>query len=226
MQCRVCHSPNLKSLGGVEDFPFVECSNCAFTFSPTISREWLEEQYSNGFHGARDGAPASGWASEPTFLQPALEMLKDRHPLRILDFGTGQSWIPDHLRELGHRVIGLDLDPPLRPHPDRLTGNLLELQLDGGQFDLIFSFQVFEHLPEPGPFLAELLRLTKPGGLLLIHTDMETEEREKGFTDWWYVLPPDHCVFFKHRTFEVMLQGTPHRVCYKDPCYVIIEKAP
>lgn len=59
---------------------------------------------------------------------------------------------------------------------------------------------------------------------MLIHTDMETEERKNGFTDWWYVLPPDHCVFFKHRTFEVMLQDSPHRICHKDPRYVVMRK--
>lgn len=86
------------------------------------------------------------------------------------------------------------------------------------------AFQVFEHLPEPRPALAELLRLTRPGGLVLVHTDMEAPERdERGFTGWWYVAPPDHCCLFRHRTFAVPLAGTPHRIVWRDPKSVLIE---
>ncbi len=68
------------------------------------------------------------------------------------------------------------------------------------------------------------MRLTRPGGLVLAHTDMETPERdERGFTGWWYVAPPDHCCFFRHRTFDVALAGTPHRIVRRDPKSVLIE---
>ena len=221
-RCRVCGSPALASLGEVSGYEFVECGRCAFTFAPRLDRAFMAELYSAGFHGPEDGAPEVGWA-DPSFLVPALALLEGRGPLQVLDFGTGQSFIPDLLRADGHRVIGVDVVPPLRPHPDRLTGDLLELELDAGKFDLVFSFQVFEHLPEPMPCLRELLRLSRPGGLVLIHTDMETPEREAGFREWWYVLPPDHCCFYRHQTFETFLAGTPHRIVYRDPKCVIIE---
>ena len=38
--------------------------------------------------------------------------------------------------------------------------------------------------------------------MIAIHTDMETPERENGLACWWYATPPDHCAFFRHRTFE------------------------
>ena len=224
--CRVCGSPDLASLGQVSSFEFVECGHCAFTFAPRLDRASMAESYSAGFHGPEDGAPDIGWA-DPSFLAPALELLQGRGRLHVLDFGTGQSFIPDLLRTDGHRVIGVDVVPPLRAHPDRLTGDLLELQLDSRGFDLVFSFQVFEHLPEPAPYLRRLLRLARPGGLVLIHTDMETPEREAGFSHWWYVLPPDHCCFYRHRTFEAFLEGTSHRIVYRDPkCVVIRTGAP
>jgi SAM-dependent methyltransferase len=88
-------------------------------------------------------------------------------------------------RAAGRPAVAVDLVPPLRPHPDRLTGDLLALRLAPGTFDLAFAFQVFDHLPEPRPFLNELLRLTRSGGLVLVHTEMETEERAHGFARWW-----------------------------------------
>ena len=224
VNCRVCGSLALGSLGEVSGYEFVECGRCAFTFAPRLDRVFMAELYSAGFHGPEDGAPELGWA-DPSFLAPALALLEGRAPLQVLDFGTGQSFIPDLLRADGHRVIGVDVVPPRRPHPDRLTGDLLDLGLDAATFDLVFSFQVFEHLPEPTPYLDELLRLTRPGGLVLIHTDMETPEREAGFREWWYVLPPDHCCFYRHQTFETFLEGTPNGIVYREPKCIVIRTA-
>ena len=180
--------------------------------------------YQAGHHGADDGAPEVGWASLE-FLGPALDRLGSGRRLHILDFGCGQSYVPAALRAHGHRVIAVDLAPPVQRHPDRLTGDLLALSIAPGAFDLAFAFQVFEHLPEPRPVLDELLRLTRPGGLVLVHTDMETEERGRGFAKWWYVAPPDHCAFYRHRTFEVYLAGTAHQLSGREPKSVLIQVA-
>jgi SAM-dependent methyltransferase len=211
-----------RPLAAVGWFRFVECGHCGFVFAPAVRQDAMVRAYERGHHGPDDGAPDVGWASLE-FLGPALDRLGGRWRLNILDFGCGQSYVPAALRAEGHRVVAVDLAPPLQPHPDRLTGDLRTLKLAPGTFDLAFAFQVFEHLPEPRPFLDELLRLTRPGGLVLVHTDMETAERARGFARWWYVAPPDHCAFYRHRTFEVYLAGTPHRLSWRDPKAVLIQ---
>lgn len=82
-------------------------------------------------------------------------------PLQMLDFGTGQSKVPEILRRQGHHMEAVDVMSPLRPHPDRLTGDIRELQLPENSLDLSFSYKVFEHLPDPRPILDELFRVTK-----------------------------------------------------------------
>lgn len=224
LACRACGGRVLEPLGRVKGYDFVECATCAFAFAPAITPRVLEELYAKGYHGPEEGAPEAGWApDEAEFLAPALERLGEG-PLRILDFGTGQSRVPDALRAMGHRCVAVDVAPPEREHPDRLTGNLLDLDLPPS-FDLAYSYQVFEHLPEPRPYLRRLLALTRPEGFVLVHTDMETREREEGFTKWWYVTPPDHCSFYRHRTFDAMLAGTPHRVVHRSPEVVLVRKA-
>jgi SAM-dependent methyltransferase len=222
--CRMCGAATTPActVGG---YRFVECGRCRFVFAPAITAEFVMRLYEEGYHGPGEGAPEVGWANTE-FLEPTLERLDGRGPLEILDFGAGQSGIPDLLRERGHRVVAVDVAPPLRPHPDRLTGDLLELGLAADRFDLAFSFQVIEHLPEPRPYLEELLRLTRPGGLVLLHTDMEVPEREGAVEGWWYVMPPDHCSFFRHRTFEVFLKGTPHRIIATTPKSVTLQVGP
>lgn len=216
-QCRMCGA-GVHFLDRVDSYPFFECPDCRFIFTPSIPKARTDDPG----RGTQDPAPAEGWADE-RFLEPALARLDEGRRLSILDFGAGDSRVPDLLRARGHRVIGVDLVAPARPHPDRLTGPLESLGLPVGTFDLVYAFQVFEHLPDPAGVLAELLRLTRDGGLVLIHTDMEVDERPRNFAEWWYVLPPDHCSFYHHRTFEVYCQETPHRLVWTDPKRVIIE---
>lgn len=217
--CPMCRKGQVRFEGAVNKYEFLSCTYCQFVFCPAITPEYLAQLY----HDPKDDAPETGWANI-SFLYRALDMFEPGRSLRILDFGTGQSTLPDLLRQQGHRAIAVDMVLPIHHHPDRLTGNLLELKLAPEQFDIVFSFQVFEHLPNPKPILDELLRLTRPKGLVLIHTDMETPERDQGFTHWWYVLPPEHCSFYRHRTFEVYLKDTPHQLIWRDSKCVIIQK--
>lgn len=189
--CKWCSSKSLKDQGEVKGFIFVECRSCGFTFCPYISQEFMDRLYGQGYHANEEKVPGHGW-SRVGFLEPVLKRYGPEESLRILDFGCGQSKVPKKLREMGHKVLGVDVTPPRHPHPDRITRNLPDLQLAPEQFDVVYSFQVFEHLSEPAPIFRELIRITKPGGYILIHTDMETPERKEGFSNWWYVLPPDH----------------------------------
>lgn len=189
MSCRLCGDGRLQHAGAVEGYYYFECPTCRFAFTPDVDEQALQTLYASNYEGLDGRPPPHGWAP-PAFLEPALQRLGQQEPLTILDFGAGQSHLPWTLRQSGHRVVAVDLAPPTQPDPDRLTGCLLELALTPDQFDLSYSFQVFEHLIEPRPYLDELLRLTRPGGYVLIHTDMETDERPENLSDWWYAQVP------------------------------------
>lgn len=172
----MCRRYTTAYVGTVKGFPFVHCHYCHLVFCPVMDTAKSVALYESGYHGINDGAPQQGWA-DPAFLQPALARLDPATPLNILDFGAGQSLVPKRLRARGHRVLAIDVIPPSEPHPDRFTGDILTCALPEKEFDLIYSFQVFEHLPNPRPVLCKLLQLVKPDGYLFIHTDMETPER-------------------------------------------------
>ncbi len=61
-----------------------------------------------------------------------------------------------------------------------------------GSFDAIMCIEVFEHLPDPQPALAEFARLLRPGGYLLITspfcslTHFAPYHYASGFSRYWY----------------------------------------
>lgn len=98
------------------------------------------------------------------------ETIAARGRCRVLEFGAGLSGFSDYLGELRASVdlTVQDVTPVneryLRPRADRLhIGSVLEID---GQFDVIFSTFVFEHVSDPRGTLEKLMTLLAPGGSL------------------------------------------------------------
>lgn len=77
---------------------------------------------------------------------------------------TGIEVDPLYVRMAGLRVEGLAGAAVHAIDPDR------PLPFADGAFDVIESMDVIEHVPEPGAYLAELLRVLAPGGMILLVT--------------------------------------------------------
>jgi SAM-dependent methyltransferase len=92
----------------------------------------------------------------------------------VLDAGAGRGLrFPYDHRDRAARIVGVDVDPAVRGNPNvssATVADLTALPFADGEFDVVFSKFVFEHLDRPLATARELRRVTKPGGHLLIHT--------------------------------------------------------
>jgi SAM-dependent methyltransferase len=92
---------------------------------------------------------------------------------RILDAGCGSGRMLQELMGYGH-VSGIELDEDAaalaaqRDCGEVEVGRLEELPWQDDTFDLITSLDVVEHTPDDRRALAELRRVSKPGGWLLL----------------------------------------------------------
>ncbi|MBX7430652.1 class I SAM-dependent methyltransferase [Mycobacterium sp. Y57] len=102
------------------------------------------------------------------------ERCRDRD---VLEAGCGEGYGADLIAGVARRVIGLDYDDSAvahvrtrYPRVDVRQGNLADLALDDASVDVVVNFQVIEHLWDQGRFVAECLRVLRPGGALLMST--------------------------------------------------------
>jgi SAM-dependent methyltransferase len=92
---------------------------------------------------------------------------------RVLDAGCGSGRTLVELADYGE-VTGIELnDEAAELARDRglgevVVGRLEELPWDDGTFDLITCLDVIEHVPDDVGALRELLRVSRPGGWLLV----------------------------------------------------------
>ena len=93
---------------------------------------------------------------------------------RVLDLGCGSGYGAAALAARGARVVALDRVPPdaaSRKGAARFVRADLEaLPLAPHAFELVASFQVIEHLVDPGPYLDAIARCLAPGGTAVLTT--------------------------------------------------------
>ena len=93
---------------------------------------------------------------------------------RFLEVGCGPGFVTEALRELrpGLTVVGLDLDPTLLGVAKDLfpavRGDATRLPFADDSFDFVYARLVARHLPDPTAALAEMRRVLRPGGRLVV----------------------------------------------------------
>jgi SAM-dependent methyltransferase len=124
------------------------------------------------------------WA--PRYDEPGNALLEAEEPVVreilaalpvgvALDAACGTGRHAAQLAELGHRVIGVDATPEMLavarakvPEGDFREGDLRALPLADESVDVAVCAIAVSHVPELAPVLAELARVLRPGGHLVL----------------------------------------------------------
>ncbi len=90
------------------------------------------------------------------------------------------------IKTLARKLLGFDrrfarelrrqLGVPRLPRPPVIHGDATRMDFPDGSFDFVYSFDVFEHLPDPARVLDEIARVLRPGGGSLISVHLFTAE--------------------------------------------------
>jgi 2-polyprenyl-3-methyl-5-hydroxy-6-metoxy-1,4-benzoquinol methylase len=126
--------------------------------------EWQTEAAGNG---------ASGEKLTSVFV----ELVKKLDDVRsICDLGCGNGHISGRLGALGYEVTGVDasasgIQIARGTYPQvNFVHALIDRELSLGQFDLVISSDVIEHLYRPSDLLDAIVAQLKPGGHVLLGT--------------------------------------------------------
>jgi ubiquinone/menaquinone biosynthesis C-methylase UbiE len=166
---------------------------------------WLYDLYAGRYDGIKQVNPAD----EDVYLaRPILERLDCARVPLVLDVATGTGRLPLALLEqpgFQGRIIALDLSrkmlaraaEKLAPFGDRVA--LLHhpaetLPFPDGAFELVTCLETLEFLMDARAMLGELVRVLRPGGLLVLTNRQGLDAR----------LMPGHT--YAHEAFEQLLR--------------------
>lgn len=111
--------------------------------------------------------------------EPFLEFAGVKPGYRVLDFGYGTGTVSLALTKRGAKTVGVDASESyldgarrLRSHPDVTYehGDARQLQYSDPSVDACVSTLVIDIVPEVDLFVAEMRRVTRPGGVVACGT--------------------------------------------------------
>jgi SAM-dependent methyltransferase len=164
-----------------ESFPTLEAAQAEFlALRPhTAGYRWVKDALHNCIRV---------W--EYPFVYTNLRAFIAENPARrpfIVDLGSGATFFPFAVARLGARVLALDNDldsvrslDNARRTLDTGSGavesaeaDIRRLKLADASVDCMYCISVLEHLEDPETPLAEIARVLRPGGLLILTFDID-----------------------------------------------------
>jgi ubiquinone/menaquinone biosynthesis C-methylase UbiE len=115
----------------------------------------------------------------------------------VADIGTGTGFVLKGLVERAARVVGFDESADMLAvarknladyaHVDLRLAEGKSLPSKDGDFDAVFANMYLHHAPDPQAAIAEMVRVLKPGGKLII-TDLDSHDQSwmrEAMADRW-----------------------------------------
>lgn len=97
----------------------------------------------------------------------------------ILDVGCGNGWLSSNYQKDNNHIISMDislknvmesLKNQSHPNHEGMVADVYHLPIKENSIDCIVASEVMEHTIDPKKFIAELIRILKVGGRLIITT--------------------------------------------------------
>jgi SAM-dependent methyltransferase len=143
----------------------------------TVAGEYASER---GLLGRRD---AFRYAEGPDAPALAVAAVLEASPRRVLEVGCGPGEAAERIAASGAEVVAVDSSPRMvelarARGVDARLGDAQKLDFPDESFDAALAAWMLYHVPDPARALAELARVLRPGGRLVVVTNRAEHLRE------------------------------------------------
>ncbi|CUU53584.1 Methyltransferase domain-containing protein [Parafrankia irregularis] len=154
--------------------------------------------------------------------EPAVPWLEPLHPdMIILDVACGAGHVAELVAPRVRQVVGLDVTTELlRIAATRLRdagvanvlfqeGDAARLPFLDASFDVVYCQAALHHFPDPRPYVAEMARVCRPGGRVVISDMVAPSPRLRGpFDDLHRRIDPSHAATLLDTEITTLLRAT------------------
>jgi 2-polyprenyl-3-methyl-5-hydroxy-6-metoxy-1,4-benzoquinol methylase len=136
----------------------------------------------------------------------------------FLDIGCATGLLLNHLKQKGWRTTGVELCRESAEYGiqrfglDIFIGTLEQAAFPDRFFDVVHFSHLIEHVPDPRGLLAEVRRVVKPDGHVVLTTPNAGGLHARFSGPGWRSAIPDHVYLFARRTLRRLLRETGFRV--------------
>ena len=218
-------------------FEYANCMDCGAVFQvPTPTAEQIASFYPEEYAPYQPGKQKQpnpiesavlrscyGYthldSSLPDWLGRLLGMLLYRDSIpyvpggRLLDVGCGGGKYLLAMQRIGWQPQGVEFNEQAvatcrQSGLDVFQGELADAGLPDASFDLVTARHVIEHIADPAAFVAEIARVLKPGGMMVIKTPNAQALGRRWFgVDWYANDVPRHLILFSPANLRLLAEN-------------------
>ena len=218
--CPVCQSTRLQYRFSVEGYGVMRCEDCGLMLTnPQPSDAELARIYGEDYFLVENDAAGQRHVDE---LKQAtadlyLDLLAKYTPLlagaRLLEVGSGQGDFLVRAQARGMDVTGVEYSAhangiargKLGGRGKLLVGEVGNVQVSDGPFDVIAFSDVIEHVRDPAAFIGHVHALLKPGGIVFVATPTQDSWSARLLGQRWMEYKPEHLWYFSAATLRSLL---------------------
>jgi len=223
--CPICSQPDSSFFLSGRDylssytrrFTLVKCAGCGLIrLDPQQEPEDGQALYQPDYYREMKGISK---ILETLFLNERKRIVEKfkKPPGALLDLGCGTGGFLKVMARGGWKAQGIEKSDKIKKYSTEenkiYCADLLDMKFDGGSFDVITLWQVLEHLSDPKKYLAEINRLLKEDGILVVSVpNIGSMQAKFGANKWFHLDVPRHIWHFTPETVSELLRRAGFRV--------------
>lgn len=197
---------------------FYSCTGCGLGFiHPPPTQDEIEKIYDQSYYdswGINCGDGATERMKQATF-HDKLAVIEKNMPTkgRILDIGCATGFFLDAARQRGWEPYGVELSSYSsgiareKIGDDRVfNGQVAEAHFAHDFFDAVVMTDVIEHVVAVRPFIAEVVRILRPGGVVAITTPNPQSLSCRMLGRHWPHYKLEHLLYFTPDALSLLLE--------------------
>jgi 2-polyprenyl-6-hydroxyphenyl methylase/3-demethylubiquinone-9 3-methyltransferase len=160
---------------------YFRCGACGLIFTPSFNSFTAEDFKAFIYNDTYLAADPPFVEERPERDSQMIDVLLGnfRNSLRMLDYGGGTGLLARKLRAKGFTDVK-SYDPFYQP--DTVADSVAPA-------DIVFSFEVVEHIPDQLAMLDDIMPRMKPDGVFIFSTQLQPADIVSQGINWWYIMP-------------------------------------
>lgn len=174
--------------------------------------EKIKEQFS------KQAAGYTSVKAHAEALHTIIEMSGVTENDNVIDVACGSGIVSCAFAKYAHHVTGIDITEEMLEQARKLqvenlltniewvAGDVEPLKFDNNQFSIVFSRFSFHHFLEYEKVFEEMIRVCKPGGVVMVVDVVLPDEKRKAYDDMEALRDPSHSGVLSPGDFEKLFQ--------------------
>ncbi len=226
--CPVCNSSAIHQVLTCKDytvskelFDIWECKKCSLRFTNPVPDEtaigpyYQSDAYISHSDSGKGLINKLYKVARNYTLTWKLNLVKHKSRLqtgRLLDIGAGTGAFVNTMAKAGWNCTGLEPDAGARKVAKKNYGLTLQppenlFNLPEQSFDVITLWHVLEHVHQLHEYIAQIKRILKPGGIVLIAVPNYTSKDAQHYREFWAAYDvPRHLYHFSPQAMRTLVE--------------------